>query len=309
MSYRTCFTWVVALVALNSTLAGSALGQAESLTNPYAMLDLELPATKYPAVELPSATRQVEQTTRYDPYHSMAGDAVIDPRKVDIEIGKKAPVIDGVGWVLGIPRKLLLWDRRADNHRVSLRTVDEIANYVENRGLHDTKVRVNQYNPGSEWRRLAANKQVGAGWRYTVGALSTLRYTLLPGRLFGNDNYNPYTNTLSIYSDAPTLGLAEAAYAKDIHERTYPGTYATAQQLPLVAIWHETLATQEVIRYAATAETQDSPDKVRHLLYARYGTEIGGAISGPGSDGLLPVIGAVSGHTTATVKQRFNRDQ
>ncbi len=222
----------------------------------------------------------------------------------NIEVGKRAPVIDGVGWVLGIPRKILLWDRRADNHDVSATTVGEVAQYIDDRGLQDVKVRVNQYDPGGEWRRLVANKRVGAGWRYTIGTLSTLGYTLLPGRLFGHDHYNPYTNTLSVYSDAPALSLAEAAYAKDIHERELPGTYATAQSLPLVAIWHESLATEEVLDYVSTHGSKDEQEQVRRQLYARYGMELGGAVGGVMPDGssLFPVVGAAGGHVAATVE-------
>lgn len=228
-------------------------------------------------------------------------------REVDVEVGTKAPIIDGIGWVFGIPRKILLWDRRADNHNVSWDTIDEVASYVDCRGLHDTKVRVNQYDPGGEWKRLVANKEVGAGWRYTAGALSTLGYTVFPGRIFGHDNYNPYTDTLSIYSDAPPLALAEAAYAKDVSQRNYPGTYATVQHLPMVAMWHETLATKETLRYTSAEGSGNEPAKVRRLLYARYGMELGGAagnvVSASGVEVLFPAAGAVGGHTAASVKQ------
>ena len=224
---------------------------------------------------------------------------------VDVEFGSRAPLVDGVGWVLGIPRKILLWDRRADNHKVSEETVGEVVQYIDHRELHDVKVRVNQYHPIGEWKRLVANKRVGAGWRYTVGAFTTLGYTVLPGRLFGGDHYNPYTNTLSIYSDAPVLSLAEAAYAKDVHKRDLPGTYATLQGFPLVSLWHETIATGEVLEYVALHGSQDEQEQVRRQLYARYGMEFGGAISGALPDGgvLLPIVGAASGHVAAAVEQ------
>ena len=92
-------------------------------------------------------------------------------------------------------------------------------------------MRVNQYDPGGEWKRLANNDTVAPGWRYTVGALHTLGYILFPGRVFGEDSYNPYTNTVNLYSDIPSLALEQAAYAKDIRHRSYPGTYAVAQEL------------------------------------------------------------------------------
>lgn len=249
-------------------------------------------------------------------FHSLSAEGDLAPDTsllghVDIEVGRRAPVIDGIGWAFGIPRKLLLWDRRADNHAVSHGTVNEIANYIDSRGLNDVKVRVNQYDPGGEWKRLVQNKRVGAGWRYTIGALSTLKYTFLPGRLFGRDHYNPYTDTLSVFSDAPTLALAEAAYAKDVHQREFPGTYATLQQLPLVAMWHETLATGEVMQYVSVNGSVDDQEKVRRLMYARYGMELGGVLSEvlPDGSSLYPVVGAASGHVVAAGESSQKQQQ
>src|SRR6187549_2709266 len=83
------------------------------------------------------------------------------------EHGQPRKVIDATGWVFGIPKKIILWDRRAVNHHVSLETEQDLAQYLEANGLTSTKVRINQYDPVGEWRRLRANKNVGAGWRYT----------------------------------------------------------------------------------------------------------------------------------------------
>ncbi len=126
------------------------------------------------------------------------------------------------------------------------------------------------------------------------------------GRLFGQDEYNPYTNSLSIYSDMPMLGLAEAAYAKDVHHRARPGTYAAVQELPLVSLWHETLATNEVLNYVAIHGSTEQIEKVRHDLYARYGLETAGAASQvlPDGTGLFAIVGAVSGHTIAAISHR-----
>lgn len=249
----------------------------------------------------PTQPREVVPTS----YQDNAGGDNCAAACVDVEVGSRAPMIDGVGWVLGIPRKVLLWDRRADNHNVSDQTVGEVAQYIDERGLNDVKVRVNQYDPVGEWKRLVGNKRVGAGWRYTVGAVSTIGYTILPGRLFGIDKYNPYTNTLSVYSDAPALALAEAAYAKDVHERELPGTYATVQGLPLVSMWHETLATGEVMEYVAIRGSNDDHKTMRRQLYARYGMELGGAISGVLPDGgtIFPVLGAAGGHAVAATNK------
>jgi hypothetical protein len=83
------------------------------------------------------------------------------------EHGQPRKVVDAVGWVFGIPKKVVLWDRRAVDHRVSPETERKLAEYLASNNLVSTKVRINQYDPVGEWRRLRANKEVGAGWRST----------------------------------------------------------------------------------------------------------------------------------------------
>lgn len=222
-------------------------------------------------------------------------------RTIHVEYGERRPILDGIGWIVGIPRKLLLWDRRAKNHCVSDATVSEVTEYMQYRGLDDTVVRVNQYAPLKEWQRLVSNKRIGAGWKYTAGSLKWLQYTFLPGRIFGYDDYNPYTNSLSLYSDMPMLGMAEAAYAYDVHGRAFPGTYATVQTLPVIAMWHETKATGEILHYVSIHGSSEQIADVRHDLYARYGISLGGEVGRilPEVDAPFQAFGALSGHATA----------
>jgi hypothetical protein len=100
----------------------------------------------------------------------------------------------------------------------------------------------------------------------------------------------------------PMLGLAEAAYAKDIRYRINPGTYAAVQSLPIIAMYHETIATNEVINYVSIRGSSEEIEKVRHDLYARYGIETAGEIGRvlPDGTGLFQVIGAVGGHGVAS---------
>jgi hypothetical protein len=166
-----------------------------------------------------------------------------------VERGERRPVLDGVGWALGIPSKIVLWDRRIDNHSVSPKTEAAITQYLNENQLSSVKVRLNQYAPGDEWRRLVANDAVGPGWRYTFGTISWLGETIFPGRLFGGDHFNPYTNTVNIYSDAPAIALHEAGHAKDWARRKYKGTYAAVYGLPGAPLWHEAIASRDALAY------------------------------------------------------------
>ena len=196
-----------------------------------------------------------------------------------IERGRPNVVIDGVGWVLGIPSKVLLWDQRMDNHDISQKTEADLAEYLAKNELPHVKVRLNEYDPIGEWQRLGKNKQVGAGWRYSVGALATLGYTILPGRLFGGDNYNPFTNTISIYSDHPAVALHEGGHAKDFGQRTYKGTYGVAYLLPFVSLNHEEIATSDALTYLAAEGKAEELEEAYVILYPAYGSHVAGNLN------------------------------
>ena len=138
---------------------------------------------------------------------NVAPELVDATRDSQIERGKRRPVLDGVGWVFGIPSKVILWDRRVENHNVSADTEEAIRQYLDDNDLDHVKVRINQYAPLEDWRRLRANKTVGWGYRYTFGALSVAGEAILPGRLIGGDHYNPFTGTIHLYSDVSAIAL------------------------------------------------------------------------------------------------------
>ena len=98
--------------------------------------------------------------------------------------------------------------------------------------------------PAAAPNEAALWRAVGAGWRYTFGTISWLGDTIFPGRLLGGDHYNPYTNTVNIFSDAPAIGLHESGHAKDWARRKYKGTYAAIYGLPVVPLWHEAVASR-----------------------------------------------------------------
>ncbi len=220
---------------------------------------------------------------------------------VGIVQGRPNMLIDGAGWVLGIPRKLILWNRRVDNHDVEPETVSDVATFAEAHQLQDVCIRVNQYAPLDEWDRLQANKRVSPGWRYTLGTLSLVSYTLLPGRLFGGDQYNPYTDSVYVYSDVPALAMEATAYAADVRGRQYPGTYAAVNQLQFVSIWHETVNTQDTLAYLRSNGTVEQQKEGLKVLYPNYGASVGSAIGGgAGVQLALAVVGHVSGRVEAS---------
>ena len=220
-----------------------------------------------------------------------------------IERGKKRPVVDTVGWVIGIPRKVLLWNSKVDNHAISPYTEQQVANYLIDNNMNQTKVRLNQYDPIDDWQRLTNNHKVGAGYRYTFGVLHTLGDTFLPGRILGGDSYNPYSDTVHVYSDLPAMATVETARAKDIRSRVHPGTYAFVNSIPGLNLWNETNATQDVLNYTHATGTLADQKEAYQILYPRYGMKTGNAVSSyvPTSSlgAAFEVLGAVTGHVAA----------
>ena len=191
------------------------------------------------------------------------------------ERGKKNMLLDGAGWVMGIPSKLLLWNTKVDSHSVSPEVEQELRQYMARRGLTDVKVRMNQYDPVGEWKRLVANKSIHPGFKYTVGALAGIKYTVLPGRLFGADEYNPFTNSISLYSDRASLALREGAHAKQAIESGYRGLYATSMYIPASPLWVDTIATRDVLEYSQETDNRLLQRESYLVLFPAYGARIG----------------------------------
>lgn len=216
-----------------------------------------------------------------------------------IERGTPRPVIDTVGWVVGIPSKLLLWNRRVENHNIGPETEARVVEYLQANNLQHIKVRLNQYRPLDDWRRLTKNKSVAWPWRYSLGTLSVVGETILPGRIFGGDHYNPFTHTVHLYSDLPSIALHEAAHGKDFSRREYPGTYAAAYLIPVVPLYHESVASRDVMAYVAQLGDQELIDESYRVLYPAYGTYVGSAVASftpPVFSTPLTIVGAAAGH-------------
>jgi len=220
----------------------------------------------------PLSAKRIDITKQY------IAPELLQANTLPIERGKPRPVIDTVGWVVGIPSKLLFWNRRIENHRISAETEHVLADYLEANQLQHVKVRLNQYRPLDDFRRLTKNRSVAWPWRYTLGTFSVLGEAIVPGRLFGGDHFNPFTNTVHLYSDVPAIALHEAAHAKDFSRRRFPGTYAALYALPVVPLYHESIATSDVFAYGETdLHDPEFQRQAYNVLYPAYGTYVGGA--------------------------------
>lgn len=227
------------------------------------------------------------------------------PPEVEPQITKGEPhqLVDSIGIVFSIPAKIVLFNMQVETHTISDRTEQVIASYLELNNLPDVKVRLNEYSPGSEWNRLVDNKEIGWGWRYTVGVITWLGYTIFPGRLFGGDSYNPFTNTISLYSEHPSIALHEAGHAKDFAAKEYKGFSALVRILPIVPLFQEGDATSDALGYLQDNQCNEAIKDAYKVLYPAYGTYVGGEFARwiPGG-ALLSLAAAIPGHIVGRKK-------
>lgn len=226
------------------------------------------------------------------------------PKEVTFEYGKPHKCLDNIAWFTGLWSRALSLNTNVNKHELSEENKEKLIAYMADNDLSDVLVRVNQYDPQGEWRRLRENKRIGIGWRYSVGLLSMAHYTLLPGRVLGGDQYNPFTNTLSINSDVAAVALHEAAFAKDVHARPLPGSYAVLNEFPLVSLWRHTTGVNDVLGYAQTNDDWSIEHETYRVVYPQIGVH---ATAGTGTrmplwEGLLvSVAGATCGHATGQI--------
>jgi len=260
------------------------------------------------------------------PYHYGTDRENVDfqptgPEESPFARGRPVPLLDGAGhYVVSLPTKVILLNWQVDNHRISAETEAVLCDYLVANHLTGVKVRLNQYAPGGEWRRLFKNPEMPGFFKYTVGLISTSIYTILPDRFFagflGGDNYNPYTNTINLYSDNPAVALHEAAHAKDfaVKSRGFRGWYAFMRLLPLVPLWQEAKATGDTVGYTIEEKLVEDRKKSYKVLYPAYATYIAG-------EGLnwvpldlwasyaIQLAVAIPGHITGRIKASLVEDE
>lgn len=248
-------------------------------------------------------------TTPY-PFGHRPQPGVDGTKSVVVEAGTPNKTLDRFAWVVGTPARILPLNAKINHHQLSPETTEKLKTYLEKNELSDVYVYVNHYDPAGQWRRLRENTLVSPVWRYSVGVFSWVGYTLLPNRVFGGDSYNPYTNSLYLNSDVPAVVLHEAALAKNVHSRKFPGTYAVINELPVVSLMNHGRAVSDVLGYARTENDWETERDTYYVVYPRMGMEgtapaasfIAAWWSGPA----LAVGGAAVGHVAGRTLAAHN---
>ena len=199
------------------------------------------------------------------------------PIEQQVYIGRSNWFLDAAGWIWppSLVGKLLLWNKNVDNHKIRQNTLDALTQYLHDNQLQHVQVLANSYHPRNQFRRLNHNRTVHWFIRYTAGLLSVLQYTLVPGRFFGGDAYNPYTDTIYLYSDDIAIALHEAGHAKDQARRTYKGLYSLTYMIPGVNLYREAAATSDALGYLYCQQRSAQLGDAYKTLYPAWNTYLG----------------------------------
>ncbi len=222
--------------------------------------------------------------------------------------GTPSPILDASDWYwpYSLLGKLLLLNADVDSHEVSDETVEALVEFCRDHELGDVKIRINAYSVGDEWRRTFSNNNIAPVWRYPLGFLAWLQYTILPGRFFGGDNYNPYSNTINIYSDLKPIALHEGGHAQDFARQRNKGLYAFLYLVPFVNLYHEAAASSTALSYIQARKPAEQQRQAYRLLYPAYATYVGNNLGQYAfSSAYVPVyfgsvaVGHIAGQTCA----------
>ncbi|TGK31506.1 hypothetical protein EHQ12_19070 [Leptospira gomenensis] len=224
------------------------------------------------------------------------------------EEGEPYWIVDFLGNVFGSLTKLILWNRKMNSHSFSEETKNYLKAYIRENNLKDVKVRFNQYAPISDLQQLIRSETVHPVLKYTIGIFNWLIGAILPERVFagllGGDHYNPYSNTINLYSDLPSVVLHEGGHSKDFALRKYKSLYSLGYTIPFIGpLYPEARASDDALRYIRHKCDLKSELVAYRTLYPAYATYA----TGPLLSSLNPLIGLVAsvpGHVVGYVKEK-----
>lgn len=230
----------------------------------------------------------------------------VDPENPQVERGIQFLPLDFLGDMLSKIPQVLFWNFDYGNHRISVETENSLEAFLKHHELTDVKVRLNQWAPHKEIKRLILNPHIA--WPYKIIFFPSTLITSTLARPFSglliSDYFDPGSNTIHIFSDAVAIALHEAGHALDFSRQEYKGTYGLARILPGMNLFQEAVASEEAILYLERTEQYEELLESYKVLYPAYSTYIISYISSspPAYIGAI-LIGHWAGHFKAGEKE------
>jgi len=174
--------------------------------------------------------------------------------------------------------------------------------YLETSDLESAVVRMGHSRVGEDLKRLFFDKNVRKSRSFIGRLLFGLPRTLLGSlatKLLRLDDYNPFTNTVHIYSNVQALARKQLARAKFFQDKKMPTLHALAGYVPHLNIHQD----YKVGRIAREAAPENERSQTGRYLVPDYALGLGALASagllaaGLTSAGLLAIpVAVAAGH-------------
>ena len=198
--------------------------------------------------------------------------------------GKENKIVDALRSFFSWPAKLILWNRTVGSGELHEDAETAVKLALADGGSASTHISINEYNPKIIWQRTFQNDKSSILTKLTLGTMTALVYTVLPGRLLyaPGDHYNPFADTVVLYSDNLDIALHEAGHAVDFSEKQKnhigPGLYSLARFFFPIKLYQEAVATGKAFEFTAEHGTSEDVRSSYALLFPAFGTYLAGAI-------------------------------
>ena len=198
--------------------------------------------------------------------------------------GKEHKIVDALRSFFSLPAKLLLWNRTVGSGDLHEDAEIAVKLALADGGTADTHISVNEYNPKIIWQRTFQNNKTSILSKVTFGTMSALVYTIIPGRLFygGGDHYNPFADTVVLYSDNLDIALHEAGHAVDFSEKQKkhigPGLYTLGRYFFPIKLYQEAVATGKAFEFTAQHGASEDVRSSYALLFPAFGSYLAASI-------------------------------
>lgn len=168
-----------------------------------------------------------------------------------------------------LPKKLGFGERMASRDEIPEETLAHLREYMQEQGLGDVRIVIDEYSPRRHWQRLREGRAVSAGWRYTGGTLGWAKASILPSRALDQNYYDPASNTLYINSNDPFELIAEAAYARQLRDKDWRGTRLTVRSIDIVNQFALIDASREALSYTQDQELWELEQQGYRRVYTQ----------------------------------------
>ncbi len=232
--------------------------------------------------------------------------------ELTVSRGTPLALVDTTGNFLSLSNKLLFLSADLDSHYIDDGVERAMRAFAAHHGIEGGHIRINEYAPLDELGRVLTNGRINLLLRLSFGLMGWLGYVLMVNRIFGGDHYNPFADTVHIFSNHRGIALHEMGHLLDFRRRPYPGLYSLLRLIPGVALYQEFLASRYAVRYLDHIGDHDEELRAYRILFPAYSTYVLGFLAYLLPNQVIRTIAmpfVILGHVVGNVmaKQRIDR--